>query len=66
MSRKHWNEHNGEAPAPLRSSWRDWMAIARHSERDAPASDSRLANWKTFNPKARSGRFRMIGGSEAA
>ena len=64
MSRKHWSSHAGEAPAPLRSSWRDWMAIAGRPERDASAKA--LADWKPFNPNARSTRFRMVGGSEAA
>jgi hypothetical protein len=59
-----WSTQNGEPPPPLRSSWRNWMGIAQRQQRTASANKRALANWRPYNPAARSSRFRMVGGGE--
>jgi hypothetical protein len=63
--RKHWSQRNGEAPPPLRSSWRDFLDITLGGDREPHSARQVLATWKNYKPGARSSRFRMLGCEDA-
>ncbi len=56
----------GESTRRLQSNWRDhyFIHIARRESKSM--HQAALKNWKSYNPSARSSRFRMIGFSGGA